>query len=286
MPSTTASWAQPIISFEGIPPVFKEYISQMEPFPYIIYSPPDSWGNRRTNSRLTCMYQDKIVVLEVVKNKVDKACYWFKDIHYIEQGRMLLYSWMGIHGMIDGKLSTSIVEYNSVVEDLFNRIVKTFRQVYLMPDNMSDDRDLPKLDFLKILNYKFFNYSRESILPGEKIIDIVYQSAIYEKFLVFFKKSVTLAHLTILTDKEIIIIKDEELVKVKKQYDFNHGGVWAYIPLDKISNITITINEREGLLTFVIFMRENSISLLFSSLQQQDLEAFLGELNSIIKLDD
>jgi len=286
MPSTTASWARTITSYEGIPQVFAEFVPQMEPFQYIIYSPPDRWGDRQANSKLTCMYQDRIVVLEVINNKASEACYWFKDINYIEQGTMLLYSWIGIHGMIDGKLSTSIVEYNAVVAHLFNRIVKTIRQVHLMPDNRDDDRELSKLEFLNKLNYKFFNYSRESILPGEKIIDTVYQPAMYEKFLIVLKKIVTLAHLIILTDKEIIIIKDDELVKIKKRYDFKHGGVWAYIPLDKIINMTITVNEKKGLLIFVLSVKEEAISLLFSALEQQDLEVLLREFKVISKLDD
>lgn len=286
MPSTTASWARPITSYEGIPQIFKEFIPQMEPFPYIIYSPPDAWGNRKTNGKLTCMYQDRIVVLEVMGKKVTVVCYWFKDINYIEQGTMLLYSWIGINGLIDDKLSVSIVEYNSVVVDLFDRIVKTIRQVYLMLDNMDGDQDLSKLEFLNKLNYKFLNYSHESILPGEKIIGTVYQPDISEKVLIVFKRTVTLAHLTILTDKEIIIIKNEELVKVKREYDFKHGGVWAYIPLDKIINMTINVNEKKGLLTLILFVKENAISLLFSLLKQQDLEVLRKKITAIIKLDD
>ena len=286
MPSTTASWARTVISHGEIPHIFKEFVPEIEPFPYIIYSPPDSWGNRQTNGKLTCMYQDKIVVLEAMKNKVNEVCYWFKDINYIEQGTMLLYSWIGIHGSIEGKLSTSIVEYNAVVVALFNRIVKTMRQVQLMLDNIGDDRDLSKLEFLHKSNYKFLNYSHESILPGEKIIGTVYQSDIYEKFLIVFKRTITLAHLTILTDKEIIIIKDEELVEVKREYDFKQGGVWAYIPLHKIINMTINVNEKKGVLNFVIFVKEGVISLLFSSSKQQDLEDLARNFKFVIKFDD
>lgn len=286
MPSITVSWARPIISYEEIPHIFTEFLPQKEPFPYIIHSPPDRWGDRRTNGKLTCMYQDKIVVLEVTDIKVNEVCYWFKDINYIEQGTLLLYSWIGIHGIIDGKLSTSIIEYNSVVADLFNRIVKAIRQVHLILEHMADDLDLSKLEFLNKLNYKFYNYSHDSILPGGKIIDAVYQPDIYEKFLVVFKRTITLAHVTILTDKELIIIKDEELVTVKKKYNFKNGGVWAYIPLDKIINMTIIVNEKQGLLTFILCVEKDTISLIFSDLQQQDLGDLLREFKAIIKSDD
>jgi len=286
MPSTTASWARPVKCWEEIPPVFRVFVPQLELLPYIIYSPADNWGIKQTNAKLTCIYQEKIIVLEVIENEVNARCYWFKDINYIEQGKMLLYSWIGINGLIDGKLSVSIVEYNSVVVDLFHSVVKAIRKSSSILDTIDDNRDLSKLDFLNKLNYKFFNYSHDSILSGERIIHTVYQPDIYEKFLIVFKKTVTLAHVTILTDKELIIIKDEELVTVKKKYDFKNGGVWAFIPLCKIIDITIDVNEKNEILTFVISVEQNKIYLTFSSERRQDLEALITGFNNIKKLED
>ena len=287
MPSTTASWARPIQSFEEIPHVFKECIPPSELLPYIIYSPADNWGKRLINAKLTCMYQDKVVVLEVIKNKVNTVCYWFKDIHYIEQGTMLLYSWIGIHGFVDGALSISIIEYNSVVTPYFHPIVKAIRQIHPISKTISDNRDLSKLEFLERCNYKFYNYSQESILSGEKIIETVYQPEVYEKFIMLFTRIVTLAHLTILTDKELIIIKEEVLVEVKKKSNAKNGGVWAYIPLHKILDITISSNEkRKDLITFVISVKQDKISLRFSSLKRFNLEALIAEFKAISKLDN
>lgn len=286
MPSTTSYWARPIQSFEEIPNAFKEFLPQSELFPYIIYSPPDSWGEKKTNAKLTCMYQDKVVVLEVIRNEVNTTCYWFKDIDYIEQGTMLLYSWIGIHGFVDGALSNSIVEYNSVVTPYFHPIVRAIRQVQPISETIGDNRDLSKLDYLNVLNYKFFNYSHDSILPGEEIIGTVYQPAVYEKSMFFFTRVVTLSHLTILTNKELIIIKEEEVIEVKRRSDVKNGGVWVYIPLHKIFNITIDSNERKNLLTLVIAVKQNRINLTFSSLKRRDLEAFIAEFKTISKLNN
>jgi hypothetical protein len=286
MPSTTASWARPIQSFEEIPNAFKEFLPQSELFPYIIYSPTDSWGEKQTNAKLTCMYRDKIVVLEVIKGKVNTVCYWFNDIDYIEHGTMLLYSWIGIHGFVDGKLSNSIVEYNSVVTPYFHPIVKAIRQIHPISETIGDNQDLSKLDYLNILNYKFFNYSHESILTGEEIVRTVYQPAVYEKFMLFLTRIVTLSHLTILTNKELIIIKEEELIEVKRKSNVKNGGVWVYIPLHKILNITIDSNKRINLLTLVISVKQNTIKLTFSSPKRRDLEAFIAEFRVISKLND
>jgi len=283
VPSTTASWARSVRSWEEIPSIFKEFVCQLEPFPYIIDSPADNWGKKCTNHKLICMYQEKIIVLELIKNRVTEVCYWFKDIQHIEQGKMLLYSWIGIHGMVGGKLAKSIVEYNSVVAALFEPIAAMIRQVHLLPNHSSNDQNLSQLNFLKQLNYKFFNYASECILPGEKIMDRVYQCAIYEKRLRVFTRSITLAHLTILTDKEIIIIKEEEIIKVQGKYDFKNGGVWAYIPVDKIINMNIHVEGEKGLLALAIGLQENSISLLFSSLQQQDLQTLVEAVTVMLR---
>lgn len=286
MPSTTASWARPIQSFAEIPQPFKEFIPQSELLPYIIYSPADNWDQRQTNAKITCMYQDKVVLLELIENKVNVICYWLKDIHYIEQGTMLLYSWIGIHGLVDGTLVISIVEYNSVVTSYFHPIVKAIRQILPTAETISDKRDLSKLQFLERCNYKFYNYSQESIMPGEEIVAAVYQPAIYEKFMIFFTRLVTLAHLTILTDKELIIIKDEELIEVKNKSNVKNGGVWAYIPLHKILTITLDGDVRKDLLTLVISVKNDDISLYFSSLKQLDLEEIIKEFKVISKLED
>jgi len=284
MPSTTASWARPIKSFEEIPLVFKEHIDQSEILPYIIYSPPDHWGERRTNAKLACLYQERIVILEVIENKVTTLCYLFKDINSIEQGTMLLYSWVGIHGDIDGKLSFSILEYNSVVAVYFHPLVRGIRQSHFISNSIGDNRNLAKLDYLNILNYKFFNYSHDAILSGEEIMQTVYQPTIYEKNLFFCTRIVTLGHLMILTDKELIIIK-EELIKEKGKSNINNGGVWVYIPLHKISSITIDSNERMNVITLVVSVKQNDVSLIFSSIKLPDLEALIKEFKNLYKSD-
>lgn len=273
MPSTTASWARPVKSFEEIPHSFKEYISQSEPLPYSIYSPSDHWGKKQTNAKLTCMYQDRIVILEVLENKVNEICYLFKDINYIEQGTILLYSWVSIHGFADGKLSVSILEYNSVVAVYFHPLVTAIRQSHFISNKIGDNQKLSKLDYLNRLNYKFFNYSHDAILPREEVMGTVYQPAIYEKFILLFTRVVNLGHLTILTDQELIIIK-EELTEEKRKSNANNGGVWVYIPLHKIVSITIN-NKRKNVINLVIGVQGKDIYLSLSLNKRLELEALI-----------
>ncbi len=253
MPSTTASWARPVKSFEEIPHSFKEYISQSEPLPYSIYSPSDHWGKKQTNAKLTCMYQDRIVILEVLENKVNEICYLFKDINYIEQG--------------------TILEYNSVVAVYFHPLVTAIRQSHFISNKIGDNQKLSKLDYLNRLNYKFFNYSHAAILPREEVMGTVYQPAIYEKFILLFTRVVTLGHLTILTDQELIIIK-EELTEEKRKSNANNGGVWVYIPLHKIVSITIN-NERKNVINLVIGVQGKDIYLSLSLNKRLELEALI-----------
>jgi hypothetical protein len=286
MPSETAAWARNVNCYEEIPSFFQNYVSKAEPFPYLVYSPQDQWGQRATNAKLTCVYRDRIVFLEKLQDRVHEASYFYQDINYIEQGSVLLYSWITINGLIDGKLSTATVEYNAVVGYLFMSVIKAFRESRLFPGGNTGEQELFKLDFLKSANYKFLNYSRESVLPGEKIVRVVYQQEEYEKFLLFFSKTRISAHVTILTDKEIIIIKDEENRSFMPQRQAKYGGTRTYIPLKRICKLNLETSEEKQVITLVIEFIYNTAKLLFSLVQKKELTPLICEFNEFSKKND
>ena len=100
MASITSSWARRVTSYDAIPEIFREFIPIEGQFPYIIYSPPDSWGKRKTNAKLIALYEDRILVLEKTKEEVIRASYQLPDINYIEHATILLYSWISVNGFV------------------------------------------------------------------------------------------------------------------------------------------------------------------------------------------
>jgi hypothetical protein len=89
------------------------------------------------------------------------------------------------------------------------------------------------------LDYKFMNYARRSLLGGEKILQIILQPKIRVPVLTIlgktFYKVVSRAHLSILTDRELILIREEDNPRVIGEY----GKVWDYIRLKKTVDLSL-----------------------------------------------
>lgn len=267
MASHIDSWPMIIKSRDEIPEIFKENLLPylLENFldinqvPYIIYAPSDRVGRRISNLKLLCLLDNAIIMLEKLNDKVRTIRYYFNDIVYIEEGQMLLYSWIRIKGISENALISSIVEFNTVVEKIFQPIIEKLRRTINNIEIKQSKEELIEFQFLKKLNYKFMNYGSDSIMDGENIVDIVYQEDIYTKFLKFFKKSISPAHLSILTDKELIIIKDDDGGFAK------YGAIWIYIPKNNILDVALKKCEKNSNLIFEINLIQNEkVNMIYS----------------------
>ncbi|MCE5284941.1 MAG: hypothetical protein LLG02_03690 [Pelosinus sp.] len=283
MPSETSSWPRIVNCYDDIPKVFRDYVNTQKYFPYIVYSPPDNWGLKiYTNAKLTCLYQDRIMILENNNGSVQQDCYYFKDIDYVEQGRILLYSWIKVSGFSEGAFSTTMVIYNTVMIELFTMVVKSIRKSQFLNVNEAMTLDLSSLDFLQSLSYKFLNYTRESILLGEKIKQTVYQPLLRKKYLFFFKKTIIWGHIIILTDQELIVLKNEENDKSNNKEQETFGGIWMHIPLAKIAQINIDAQAGKDLIILSIKLRQEIVILKFIRSKQQELAALIADFSETL----
>jgi len=232
MPSPTDAWARQVTAWGEIPEPFRPFVDADQSLPYIIYSPPDAWGSRKVNARLTLLSDRGIRVLENTAGGVRASEWVFADIDYVEQGAVLLYSWLRLSGVVDGMPAAVQVEYNAVVEPLFTRVVRAVRQVWVRPGTVDLEAEKAKLDGLAALDYKFWNYAQESLLPGEQVLTTVYQPEITEPFLLFFRRRLTVPYVCVLTDKELIFLSDDGSGGDTGRY----GVVRRYIPLAKIAD--------------------------------------------------
>ncbi|ADL43291.1 hypothetical protein COB47_2029 [Caldicellulosiruptor obsidiansis OB47] len=73
------------------------------------------------------LYADKVIFFERVKNKVEAVLYPIQNISYIENGSILLYSWIKIGGVVNGETKSFVVEYNTVVDDMFKAVIDKLR---------------------------------------------------------------------------------------------------------------------------------------------------------------
>jgi hypothetical protein len=77
--------------------------------------------------------------------------------------------------------------------------------------------------------------------------------------------------MTILTDRELILIREEEARNREDRY----GGVWDYIPLSKI--VSLSLNARDSnLLGLSIQLQEDTgFELLFQTSAREELNRLL-----------
>ena len=286
---TRLSWARKVRSYDETPEVFRDALRMLvgaaSPFPHVVLTPTFDGFRRRENEKLVFSFESKVYILERTKNQVTTTGYAPKDIHLVEVGEILLDSWIRISGMTTSRISTSsLFRFNSVTGYLFAPIIQQMRAAAQSTAEGDLDAERAKFDYLEKLDYKFMNYGRRSILPGERVLSTILQPDIYAEmpaFLARFARLVSPAHLSILTDQELITIKDDAAMR---RFDKNvrYGGIWNYIPLNKITGASLA-EKNARLLVLSIRLRENEyVDSSFAVSNRAEVEAFVNQLEKSI----
>ncbi len=84
----------------------------------------------------------------------------------------------------------------------------------------------------------------------------------------------------VLTDRELILIRDDE--KAPRARDgMRYGGLRAYIPLGKIVSISLTDKDGDLLNLSIRLPHEDRIESLFAMSKREELNAFLKQIESL-----
>lgn len=290
MPSDLESWARLVHSYEEIPQSFKEIappelenLSRFKEFPYMILAPEDSWGFRRTNPKLVYLTKDDTVCyLELKGRHLVSKRVPLGSILCLEHGTFLLYSWVKLIYSQNNNQDFLLVEFNSVVEEIFLPFIKTVRQSFLkgpvfyksVPKIYGDEE---KYAFLLREDFKFYNYCRKSLLPEEEVIYCFYQPEVYIRWLYFFKKVICPSHLLLLTRQELILLEERPGLGASSKY----GIIRKYIPLNKVDGLRLSqmnIGEIPFLSVEIGLSNNTTFIQLFSPRYQ---EAFLEMVNKM-----
>jgi hypothetical protein len=141
-----------------------------------------------------------------------------------------------------------------------------------------------KFDHLSGLSFKFMNFGRSSLAPGEKVLQMLFQPEIRQPAWKLpgwtFYRTVTTTHLTILTDKELILIREDQrsfAIKGKR-----YGGIWQYLPLRSLASVSLA-ETAAGLLilTFAIPSGE-TFQQHFAVSCRPELEQLCDQLQRLI----
>jgi hypothetical protein len=181
-----------------------------------------------------------------------------------------------------GQPSSTTIKFNTVTNRLFAPLLKEFRSGSRPPSSAILDAERAKFEELLDRNYKFMNYSRGSILPGEKVVCYVLQPEIREDLLRIFGRSlsrcISPTHIAILTDWELILISEESGSLWQSFGAVKYGGIWQYVPLGRIVSASIGTRD-DGLLTLSIELpHDDRLEMLFSPDNREEVSSFVSRL--------
>ncbi|MBK5246648.1 MAG: hypothetical protein JJE49_05170 [Peptostreptococcaceae bacterium] len=280
----TNPWPVIIKEISEIPEHFKESFKaiseefgegkEFDDFPYCIYLEKSKWGEIIENEKMICDFEDKIIIMENIDGEVKSLIFLHSNINYINNGRILLYSWIQINGVIDGNLETCIFIFNTTSENKFIKLITDIRKRMngIFDEEISSN---PEFEFLYPDNLKFLNYSNRSVIEGEKVLFTIFQESMYTKYFMMFDKKNAPNHILILCDKELIIIS-ETMTKNTDMDDYS--GVWAYISLKKITNVGLSENEIGQFVLNITLEGNDIISSTYQKSKKEELEALTDQL--------
>lgn len=287
---TMTTWARVIDSYADVPDIYKTscqaVLEEREPFPYVVLVPSVKDNRLNEVENLLCEINGIFYVWERIGNKVVSSAFPLKEIYTLEAGIVLLSSWFTISGLTTtGSATTARIGFNSSSVRHLLPVINKMRPAPADIDDAAWQVELAAFDYLASANFKFMNYARESMVRGEKILQSILQPKIrrqvFDLFGYKFHRTVGLAHLTILTDKEIIFIRDDEdTTEVRGE---RYGGVWQYIPLQKIQNVTLTASGNKLLnLTLTLESGIQQLDKVFESSSQDALEELQKKLKQMV----
>lgn len=291
---TMLSWVRTVESYAAIPDVYKDsckaILEDCHPFPYVVLTPKNSDNRQqeKITEKLLCEINGVFHVWERIGDKIVSTSYPLKTINSLEVGNILLFSWLSISGLTsDGIISSTTITFNTATSRFLAPFIEQLRPAPVDVDEADWKLELAKFDYLSSSNFKFMNYAREGLVRGEKVICSILQPRIRKHiFTIFgqkFYRNRFLSHLALLTDKEVILIGDDEKGPEIKGKGGRYGGVWQYIPIRNITAIVLT-ESGDGLVTLSIKLASGDLRLdkVFEVSKKPVLEDFKKEFERLI----
>jgi hypothetical protein len=261
---TKLSWARVVESYDALPESFREAFTAIYPagvraFPYAVLTPQRDGFLVRANPKLVWSLGDTLYILERTRAGVEATCYAFEDISCVEVGKVLLKAWITIRGWSgDGVAAATRLEFNAVNDRLFEPFLDQMRRAPCDAGVTEIGRERAKFDYLERLNFKFMNFARHSIRPGDVVLACLFQPEIRATVVRLFGRALTravvAAHISVLTGRELIIVQDAGIGGWGAAQEPHYGGIWTYIPLDRIRSISVTRRE-DGLLVRLLCLQ-------------------------------
>jgi hypothetical protein len=293
---TRLSWAKSVRAIDEIPPFYLEYLHSSLPgldacLPAVL-TPTFRGFLRRENEKLVFIHAERLYILEQTAPGLLAAVFPIAEINYVEVGAILLKAWLRVSGLIDGQLASQTLKYNTVTQFLFDPMVSNLRCTLSEAErSRRAEADLrlerARFDPLRDEFFKFMSYARKSLQPGERVLDYLMQPEIRTPRLNILGRTMAMrtidtAHLCILTDSELIVIRDDP-TSLQSWDDTRYGGVWNYLPRSRIQHATL--EERADSLALVLRLSgDERFEVLFASDRRLAVERLCALLRAGIPI--
>jgi hypothetical protein len=290
-PFTMITWSQAIGTFEALPEIYQPFIRQLQyetggELPYMVLTPATEKTIRKTPEQIVCSTRNNLYVIENIDRKLSFTAFPIHQIHFLEVGAILLFSWLTIHGMTtDGVNQSKTIEFNSVS---FPHFLPFINQVRGAPPRLNQpalDQEKRKFYFLAPTAYKFMNYGCKSLMGNEKVLKIIWEPEIREKF--FPRLRIPFSHLksnaclSILTDKELILVQEFDLNNSYR--GTRYGGIWRYIPHRCLNSVRLSESNQGKFNLTISLAGETEIQVLFRNENRPHLDEFIQTVEGIIE---
>jgi hypothetical protein len=278
---TRLSWASVAKSRSEVPEIYHEFfdalpVEEKDPFPYTVISPTYKGFLQPENEKVICRADDSLCILEQKNGGLIARRYPRSEIFLLETGTILLNSWFTIRGTDStGAISATTIKFNSVTEHLYAPFVEWFRLASKPAGEATvTAAGTSPFDALAEVNFKFMNYGRKTISPGEQVLQILLQPEIRETVFAFLRYALTRrvapAHLAILTERDLILIRDDPSQRVKTKTPY--GGIWNYIPLSKIESVLLIPGENNLLEISVHLPKNQHVNIPYEEAKRPEAE--------------
>jgi len=285
---TMLSWPKAIKSMDEVPDAFKTFfetwLGDDSVFPYTVLAPAKQGFFGKSADKLICDMNDTIYVVEQFGDRIIANGYIPENIRNVEVGVVLLHGWITIKGKNkEGVPAVSMFLFNSARSDMFSSFIAKIRSAPAKPDEAALNTEKSKLDYLSQLDFKFMNYAMSSLMGGEQVIHSIWQPEIFTTvgavFGLSLTRSLSPAHMVLLTDKEVILIREGARSKRNKGY----SEIRQYIPLRSIGAVSLT-EQADDLVTLSIHLSEDeSVDSLFPASKEKELLQLKTEIEDLIR---
>jgi hypothetical protein len=296
---TFKTWASRITAESEIPDAFRATFRGLRldaiVFPLVLFCPAFRFDRFESPPRLLVITERQIICLERLRNAVVRVELLSEAVHAVEWGAILLNGWIRFLGTGQRGPASIRLDFNVCSRELFLPLLDEFRhQAYGGVEEKEREGPSPFLDepspiregaspireetspfdVLRDSDYKFMSYARETLRPGMEVRRHYLQSAASERVLGLFERLRISASMLIATQRELIVIREGE-----GWAPGEYGGVWSYIPLDKIQRLDLEAAPARHVIKLGIRLPgESEIACDHLLENEGELRAFVEEL--------